>query len=128
MTGELGIQVGTKAPVVQADDFSGLDVPDEGGAHDAEGAGFAGNHIALSQLADAKGLDAVLVPGGIDAVLRHDHECIAAFHHVQRLHDVHDTVLARALLDQVRQEFRVGVGLEDGAALLQVLGDLLGIH
>ena len=81
------------------DDLARFDVADELRAHDAEGAGFAGNHIPVADLADAQGLDAVLVPGGIDAVLRHDHECIAAFHHVQRLHDVHDTVLARALLD-----------------------------
>ena len=114
--------------VVQRDDLARTYVADELRAHDAERAGFAADDITVADPADAQGLDAVLVTGGIDAVLRHDHEGIAAFHHVQGLHDVHDSVLVRALLDQVRQELRVRVGLEDGAAFLQILGDLLGIH
>ena len=114
--------------VVQRDDLARTDVADELRAHDAERAGFAADDVSVADLADAQGLDAVLVTGGVDAVLRHDHEGVAALHHIQGLHDVHDTVLARALLDEVRQEFRVGVGLEDGAALFQVFSDLLGIH
>ena len=113
---------------VQGNNLTGLDVSQEPGTHDIEGAGFAAHHKTFSQGADAQRLDAVFVPAGIDAVGGHDHKGEAAFHHVEGLDDVHDTVLAGVLFHQVGQQLAVGSRLEDGAAFFQVVGNLAGIH
>ena len=114
--------------MVQGDDLSGLDVPDIGGADQFERAGLAADDISVSQTAERQGLDAIFVAGGIDPVLGHDDESETAFHHIQGADDAEDTVLTGILLDQVGQQFAVRPGLEDRAHLLQIIGDILGIH
>ena len=124
---EARIAVRAQAMGVERDHLARLHVPQEAGAHDAEGAGLAADHIAVAQRADDQGLDAVLVPAGVDAVLGHHQDGEAAFDHVERLEDVDDTVLAIVLLDQMGEELAVRRGLEDDAALLEQGLDLLGI-
>ena len=124
---DAGIPVGPDPLVVQADDFARIDVTDELRAHDLKGAGFAGDHPAVPEPAETQGLDAVLVAAGVDAVLGHQEEGEAAFHHVERLHQAEDPVLLAVLLDQMRQQFAVGIGLEQRAVLLEVICDLAGV-
>ena len=128
VTEETRVDRAADAFAVKADDLAGADVTHEGRPHDLEGAGLAADHIAVAELAEAERLDTVLVTACINAVLGHDHEGEATLHHVECMDDIADAVLVRALLDQVRQEFAVGIGLEDGAMLLEVILYLLGIH
>ena len=122
------IQGAADAVVVQGHDLAGLDVADEFGAHDLEGAGFAADHVSVVQFADAERFDAVFVAAGIDAVAGHDHEGETAFDHVQGLDDGRDTLFVAALLDQVRQQLAVRVGLENGSVPFQVFAYLARIH
>ena len=68
-----------EASIVDPDQLAGLDLPDERGAHDVEGAGLRGDDEALGKLPDRERPEAVGVPGGEDRALVGHHEAEGAF-------------------------------------------------
>ena len=128
MSVEVGIKAAAKALGIKGDDFTRHDIAKECRSHDLERTGLAADHITVTELADGQRLDAVFVAARIDPVLGHDDESETSFHHVERLYDIHDTVLVGVLLDKMGEEFAVGIGLEDGSMFLEITGYLLGVH
>ena len=127
MAGVVGIGGAAYAVAVKRYYLARVNVAQELGAHYVEGAGLAAHYVSSVEFSKAQRLDPVLVAAGVDAAWGHDYKGESAFHHVEGLDYVDDTVFAGVFLDEVRQQLAVDVGLEDSPAFLEVAGNLGGV-
>ena len=70
--GPLGMLKTRYSVLVDADQFAGFDVPEDGRADEMQRAGLAGDDITVSDLPDGQGPEAVSVAAGIERVGRQD--------------------------------------------------------
>ena len=106
----LGIASAPDTVMVNGNNLTRFNVPDEFCADGAERAGLATDHISVPELAERQWSEAIFVTAGINPVLSHDDKGESAFNHVQCLHYRIDTrflALMRILLYKVRQDFTV---------------------
>ena len=117
---------GMEPAIVDPDQLAGLDLTDERGAHDVEGAGLRGDHEPLGQLPHGERPEAVRVPGGEDGALVRHHEAEGPF---ELGEDPHRRPL-EVVMGHLRREHRgheVGVGRGGGGAT-QPRDQLAGVH
>ncbi len=115
-----------QASIVDPDQLPRLDLPDERGADDVQGAGLRGDDEALRELADRERPQAVGVPSCEDRTLVGHHEAEGAFEFGE---DPHRRPL-EVVVGHLRREHRrdeVGVGRGGGRAT-QAGHQLLRVH
>ena len=114
---------------VDGDEFAGLYVPDEGGAHGVQGAGLAGYHVAVSQTSQGKGAEAVLVAAGEELVPSEDDSGVSAVQQTGGSLDGGFPVFTvEAAAYEVGKQFAVRSAVEQMAEFLQIGLDLGGVH
>src|SRR5438093_1161594 len=120
-----------EAVLVDDDDFARLDIADELGVDEVEGAGFAGQDPGGSEPAQAQGAEAVRVAHTDEFLLGHDDERIGALDSADGLNEVIvPAVAAKAfglqagLGHEVEDDFAVHGGLEDRTAGFEFLAEL----
>ena len=110
--------------------FSRLDVPEDLSAHGVQGAGLAGDRIAVTQPSDGQGPESVPVPAGIEPVLGEDEEREGTVDQVQRPFQgvaVQAFLPAGKCVDQVAEDLAVGRGSEQGSRPFQLDFQFFGI-
>ena len=118
------------AVIADGDDLAGADVPDEPGSDGIQRTAFRGkDRFPVCCLSHTEGAEAVGIPGGDQLGGRGDHQRIGpldpAHGGINRLLDGRGS--EPLLHDDIGDHFAVGGGVEDGAALLQPVSQLIGI-
>ena len=110
MTLILRITAAPDTMMVNGNDFARFNIPDELGADGTERTSLAAYHIPVSQLSQRKRTQSMLVPTGIDTVLRHDKKCKRSLDHIEGLlygKYARTLTLPRVFSYQVRQNLAV---------------------
>ena len=116
------------AAVPEAEQFTRLDVAHEGGPHDVERAGLAGDDMAAVQLAEHEGAEAARVAHRVHGVAHGEHERVGALQEAERVADLgHDRAVAGAR-DQVDDRFGIRRALEDRALVDELALDRVGVR
>ena len=100
--------------------FAVLDVADEAGADDVEGAGLGGEDVAAVELAQHQRADAQRVAGADQLLVGQRHQGIGALDLLDRLHEAVDDPVLAAAGDQVDDHLGIGRRLADGAVADEV--------
>ncbi len=109
------------------DHFSGLDIPNVGGADQVEGAGLRGQNIGIAHLSDGERAEAVGVTDSDEGVGKKGQEGVGALDVRQgRLHSG-DHVDTAASGDHVDQNLGVHVGGKEGPLILEDPSQIRGI-
>ncbi len=112
--------------VIDPDQLAGLDLADERGAHDVEGAGLGGDHEPLRKLPHRQRAETVGIAGGEDRALVRHHEAERALELGEHAHRGALEVVMGHLGGEHRRD-EVGVGGGGGGAAEP--GDqLAGVH
>ena len=107
---EIGIVVGPYPLMINGNYLSRLNIPYELRSDDIERTSLAAYHIPVSQLSQRKRTQSMLVPTGIDTVLRHDKKCKRSLDHIEGLlygKYARTLTLPRVFSYQVRQNLAV---------------------
>ena len=113
--------------LVNDDDLAGLDVADELGVDEIEGAGFAGQHPGITDLPDCERPEAMRIADANQLVLRHDDERIGPLNATHGGQQGTFTPRSIRLGHEVEDDLAVHRGLKDGALGLEFLAEQRGI-
>ncbi|EAU66753.1 hypothetical protein STIAU_2398 [Stigmatella aurantiaca DW4/3-1] len=119
---------GAQAVLVDDDHLARFDFPDELRLDEIQRRRLAGQHVAVAQPPQHHGAEAVGVSHRHQLVLRQEQEAVGPLHLAQRLgHLLLEGGLPRAG-DEVDDDLRVRIRLEDGAIGHERLAQLLRVH
>ena len=113
---------------VQDDHLARLDIANELGVDQVEGASFRGQDVCIAKLSQAEGAETTRVADAVDAVLEEHDQRVCPHHFVERFrHGLRSAGLAGAG-KEMQNNFRIAGGLEDVALVLEVAPDGAGVH
>ena len=123
--GGLGVEPrqALRPAVPELDELPRLEVAHEGGAHDVQRAGLAGDDVAVAEPAEHEGAEAARIAHRVHDVADGEHQRVGALQEAQRVADLgHDRAVAGAC-DEVHDHLRVRRALEDRALVDQLSPD-----
>src|SRR5260370_18884595 len=115
-----------------ADHFGGFDFADVGGVEKIEGAGFRGDDPSIlafrrRKFAENERTEAAGIADGVQFVLREDEQRVSALDLIEGIAERAGEIAGLRAGDEMDDDLGVAVGLEDGAAMLELAAPVGGV-
>ncbi len=120
-------EMGCHPVLVDDDDFSRLDLPDELGLDQVQGAAFGGDHVGIPELAQAEGPEAMRVADGNHPGLGQEEEAIGTLYPVECVGEPFQKRAGFGGGKEVDDDLGIHGCLEDRTPCLQFILDKLGV-